>query len=672
MTLARCCVVPVSLLSAACQPQARRALLLDLALSDPALLAGTARPWHEAGYTVEYRRFYPHLTRADLERYHTLLFLLGREPEQPSDGITTGDLALLTDWVSRGGVVVLGYSVGPGSLDRWTANEWLASRGAGMVIDGRPLGDTTTRALAAGELPWAEGRRVGDDPLGSVYDSFPLAQSHAVRVTRRSQTLAATAGRAAAPAHGGKIQPRAEQAVAAAARLGDGLVVVMSREALGVLAPAQAHTTLTPLQGGALAITEEFLVALARWTRRPAEWAHIPPGGHPRALALERAPLPLAQQASPALPPPAVDTVQLPVEVSQSSAKPTDVPPWIRQAGIRALWTPLVASPSGDAVRIDSLVPWLDQAGINLFGGDARPEAIADSLHHRWEERDAVRRAWKQATNQLQPTSVAWIPAFDLAAYRPTAKWTDSSRGARGEALALPCTLDSLYWDAGVVPAYLALARLAGQARQLVPVLALELGPDHPAQASGHSMGQEFCDGAWHLALARLGWRGLLEGLPASDRYRTLLGAGLLPVYFGALEDVVAARSQALRDRALKESPGLYFAFRLPELPGDWFTLGLLRGFSMPDRPLLLLTPEFETRGVLAAYRARGLNAVHAVELPLALVTPAALARLKAAAFGGNDGFWLPGLQGTAATSRSGSERIRSDSVGRLLRRLAR
>src|SRR5438094_4419763 len=75
----------VLLLLAACQPQARRLLLLDLALSDPVVLNGTARPWVDAGYTVRYRRFYPHLTRGDLPQFRTLVLLLGREPEAPSD-----------------------------------------------------------------------------------------------------------------------------------------------------------------------------------------------------------------------------------------------------------------------------------------------------------------------------------------------------------------------------------------------------------------------------------------------------------------------------------------------------------------------------------------------------------------------------------------------------------
>src|SRR5437773_10051537 len=128
------------LLLCACQPQARRLLLLDLAVSEAGLLNSTVQPWRDEGYAVEYRRFYPHLARADLGRYRVLLFLLGREPEAPSDALTAGDLALLTEWVLRGGVVVLGYDAdGEGHLDRWTATLWLEFAGTGISIGDRLL-----------------------------------------------------------------------------------------------------------------------------------------------------------------------------------------------------------------------------------------------------------------------------------------------------------------------------------------------------------------------------------------------------------------------------------------------------------------------------------------------------------------------------------------------------
>ena len=122
-----------------------------------------------------------------------------------------------------------------------------------------------------------------------------------------------------------------------------------------------------------------------------------------------------------------------------------------------------------------------------------------------------------------------------------------------------------------------------------------------------------------------------------------------------------------MRDRILKQRRDLYFAFRLPQAPADWFALGLLRGFALPDRPLLLFTPELRTRQLLALYRSGGLNLAHAVAVPPAALAARDWTSLKRLVFEENDGFWLapdeaPGL----------GKRVSLDSLGRLLRRLAR
>ena len=124
------------LLTAACQPEARRMLVVDYALADPLTLDATAAPWHDAGYSVEYRRFYPHLTRADLGRYRTVLVLGGREPQAATAALTIGDVAILNEWIRRDGVVVLAYA--DGGNDRWVMNQWLAAQGAGITIGGEP------------------------------------------------------------------------------------------------------------------------------------------------------------------------------------------------------------------------------------------------------------------------------------------------------------------------------------------------------------------------------------------------------------------------------------------------------------------------------------------------------------------------------------------------------
>ncbi|OLC07021.1 MAG: hypothetical protein AUH42_04355 [Gemmatimonadetes bacterium 13_1_40CM_70_11] len=183
----------VAFLVAACQPQTRRLLLLDVALSDPLVLDATARPWHDAGYTVEYRRFYPHLTRQDLARYHTLLLLGGRAPERASDALTAGDLALLSEWVDGGGVVVLGYAAdGEGSLDRWLMNRWLAWKGAGITIGDEVLRDTAQPPGGAFDpQPLVEPQR--NLPLQDPgFALFPAGRNHALLTARDEQVLART------------------------------------------------------------------------------------------------------------------------------------------------------------------------------------------------------------------------------------------------------------------------------------------------------------------------------------------------------------------------------------------------------------------------------------------------------------------------------------------------
>src|SRR5439155_1345292 len=166
--------------------------------------------------------------------------------------------------------VVLGYDAdGEGYLDRWTANRWLESVGTGISIGDRLLEDTTARVLTTTgrPQPWAEGRAMGDEPLGSVFDPFPLDRND----------------------------------------------VVTTRDALGALGP-QFRSTTAPLQQlDALERTHEFLGALARWTRRPAEWAHVPPAARGDPLVLEQAPVPV-EVAPPAMAPPGgVDTIALPL-----------------------------------------------------------------------------------------------------------------------------------------------------------------------------------------------------------------------------------------------------------------------------------------------------------------------------------------------------------------------
>ena len=634
---------------AACQPQSRRLLLLDLALSDPMVLDATASPWHAAGYSVEYRRFYPHPTRQDLERYRTLVLLGGREPEAPSDALTLGDVAILTEWTRQGGVVVFGYAAdGEGFLDRWIVNRWLAAMGTGLVIGDFPLEDSTAAAETQPRvfpLPHSALDDAGFEP-------FSAGRNHVVLVRRESQALARSSATAYVrpPREAPGARPRA--VVAAAARVGEGLVLVISRHALAATGPDVRPSTLPPvLAPGDANRRMTFLDALARWTLRPAEWASVAPAAGRVPLTFAGAPRPVAVHPPPLAPPSGADVVSLPQPAPAREPRGSGTPTWINRQGMRVLWTsaPPFQRP------FDSLLAFVDVGAFSVLATEVSSPARSDSL--------GLRNIWRPTATRLQATSLRWFPTLTLAELRPQGEAAAREIAPRGDTLGVWCGLDSLLWRGALRPAYRALARLGGdRAADLVAGVALDLGvPQGGYAAVG------FCDATYREGLRGLGGDSAeterLSALPVEGgaRYDALLERGLLARYEAVLEGLVAERAAALRAEVRRLNPNVRFAFRSPQVPSDWFSLGLLRGFSDADAPVLLWTREPRVRDLLAHYRARGIFALSAVGLQPERVATNEWSSLRRVAFVEHDGFWL-----------SWGEAPSPDSLGRLIRRLAR
>jgi hypothetical protein len=598
------------LLVTACQTEARRLLVVDLTLADPLTLEATAAPWHEAGYRVEYRRFYPHLTRQDLARYRTVLVLGGRQPESLSDALTIGDLAILNEWVRRDGVVVLGYMENGGALDRWIMNQWLASQGAGIAIGGGSGGAGGAQLLDATPLPHSALDNAGFAP-------FPAGHNYPLQIRDKSQTLARGGG----------------TALVAASRVGDGLIVVASRS---LLASTDADSR-----------ARDFLVALARWTRRPAEWAGIGAATRPAALRLADGPQQVAVHAPPRWPPAGAAAIVLPQPVSTNREDPLIVPNWINRQGMRVLWSRFML-PS-----LDSLLGFVEVAALNALATKIPEAAILDTA--------STRNLWKITADRLQATSIRWFPAVSLVAI-PSQGADEVDR--HGRLTPIACGLDSLYWRGALRPSYRVLSRLGGARPDVLVGVALDLD-----SAMTDYGGSGFCDADYRVGLAAVGLdRAEIQRvaeLPPLARYDTLLERGWLGGYFKGLEAAVAERAIVLRAELRRLHPDLRFAFHASDVPADWFSLGLLRGFSSPDAPVLLWLKarpggSGAARALMRRYRERGVYALSALGLEpdRATFAPSEWPRLRFAAFSEHAGFWLDG----AAT----------DSLGRVIRRFTK
>ncbi|HTI06149.1 MAG TPA: hypothetical protein VL549_12575, partial [Gemmatimonadales bacterium] len=421
----------------------------------------------------------------------------------------------------------------------------------------------------------------------------------------------------------------------AASRVGDGLIVVASKSLLG--------------SAGADPKTRDFLVALARWTRRPAEWASVTAASQPVPLRLANAPQRLGVHPPTLTAPTGAAVTALPLVAGARAEDSVIAPGWVARQGMRVLWARF--TPQG----LDSLLRFVDVAALNTIATLIPFPALADTI--------GTRNLWKVTAERLQATSIKWFPAVSLAAVGGASQGADEV-DRRGDLVPIACGLDTAFWRGALRPTYRQLVRLGGARPDVLAGVALDLD-----SAMTEYSGSGFCDADYRVGLAALGLDSIdasrLAALPPIARYDSLLERGLLNRYFDALSAAVAERAGALRGEVRRLNAEVRFAVRATDRPADWFTLGLLRGLSSRDAPVLLwlkggAAGGESARTLLREYRAREIYALsaHALAPDRATFAPAGLPRLHASVFGENAGFWLDGAA--------------SDSLGRAIRRFVR
>jgi len=441
-----------------------------------------------------------------------------------------------------------------------------------------------------------------------------------------------TAPAAAALAHA------AGAPVMAAMRVGDGLIVVASRHALASLDASPVDQYLLR--------TRTFLVALARWTLRPAEWAQVPPTRPRRVVDLAQAPRTLSAVRAPDAPPAGATTEPLaaPVDVDLPA-----LPAWTRRQGFRVLrddgpMRPGIM-PSARARVLDSLVEFVEAGALTALWTRAAATPLADTTRSQQWERDVLRNSWKQIGERLQTTSVRWLLSVDL---QDTRLLRDTAElDARGDTVAPWAALDARLWDDALRPASRAVARMAAEQHDLVAGIVLEL--------PSYGMASGFSEPTFRVGLDGVpgdsAWKAALFTVPAPARFDSLLEHGRLAAFYATLERAVAQRAGLLRSDMRRIAPGRSFGIRVSRSTLDWFTQGLIQGLGDSAAAVWIFTDE------------SGNAPRRGAVIPIVRLAPAQVRAAAAGRLAADGGFWLDGLGGSGAAP---------DSLARLVRRLSR
>ena len=647
---------------------ADRVLMLDKNMRAWQLVVPTADPWIRAGCEVDYRRFHPFLVETDVQNYDVLIVLGGRMPLLPSPRLTREDLDLLQQFLAAGKGVVLGFPLqasSDGAYDRQAMNQFLREIRANVQIGDLVIRDGTHRYSALlgqfvalrrhprWQFATAERLTLGDSaPLKVLQDARLeiIAESYSESHIRKNNLRYAGPFPAIAI-----VQAR-------------GPVLLMPRAALGFGGPGLDRNPLPILQPGLADTTKAFLDAvvqrfLAVLHGAALQITPIAPNSVIPAQAMSRlAHIPVMASVPRAEPFP-VETLRL--NALQRAARTEDAAPeqwqnspvgkYLRD-GIRAAKVRLApvyrngerVSLGKTTAELQPLADFVKQAHLNLLWVVPNLQAMTDSLGYAVAERAEVQQSWQNSVPAMNASGAALFAGIDYSDFRQAPGQTV---GLHGEAQAIWPPFDRRFWWQGFVQPFAFAARDLSPQVDAMAGLVLDTEFHGFAPASHYLMGHDFSNRAFGFFLAAsagyLGREQLREArtLQPSARFTFLLRNGLLPLYYRTLSGETERFGRLLRREIEKVAPGRVWGVFLRQFPGDWYSMGLLRGLSRPDRPIILFTYEPVVQPYLQWLRREEIFALHAVALPLWQYPPEAIETLLDFATKEHDGFWVPSLE---------------------------
>jgi hypothetical protein len=609
-------------------PIPTRMLLVDYALATPEINEGIAFPYIRAGCRVDYRPFYPNTVRDDFQTYRIIALLAGRTPAFPSGMMSEHEVWPAVEFVRNGGTLILGPNLegGEGANERHLFNRILSGLDVPVRICNDQVADPVNRyAATLFDRPFY--RPVPDHPAGrGGKDRLALERSTSLLTGEGVSVLLASFETA---------QPRGAMPVMALAAAGRGFVLVAGRYLLNAIGiPLRisgeplAHPEWLADTGIFLQHLADYIVAL---TGDPGLWqasSPLPPDPvspvAPPDFDLDRAPLldrlPAGVHGH-TYELPADADAQDPIDVyDRSLAGHYALLPderrygWIRSEGVRACWGTTVEwndmnTAQENIGRIASALKGMD---INVFWGIANCQAVGGPGYTE-EERARVLQLWQWTAEALDGSPVKWYPTLD---YRYFREEKTRCYGAQGQKLHAVSALDPGFWQDNWRNSMLAMAEFSLD-HPCVAGLTMDVELYGHPPAYNYYMGYGFEDACYYAALDR--WTGLLDAglledaraVQLPDRFNFLRTRGLLEAYFTLLSDEVARLCAGIREDIWRVNPDLLFASYIFTTPCNWFDLGVYRGFSTPERPLILMTFNVRSGRMMEHLRRRGVYAYH-------------------------------------------------------------
>jgi hypothetical protein len=658
------------------------ALLVDLDLLHHSAWLDLRSAADDASITLDYRRFFPHVTPADTQgasAYQMIIVAGGGAPGMAAAQLSVQERQTLVDFVQAGGVLVLLPQ--PTRLDSYYGeNDWFVMNlvledlesamriDKGSLLGALYLGDPEPAHLDdeigyatllefdmgyAWLQPNAATDLVLEGPLPSGRATVLRTSPGDVEVLLSALPGARVWIRTAGTLFEQLWTVMDERPVAAVERLGDGLVAIAPRYLVtlrGAGGQVSEHPAAATAAMDRVPAFVDFLVSHLRdlhdgtTTFSPTDpsmgrddpFCVGAPGMPPRCpgLSVTIAAAPSTWDVPDA--PPDGDHVE-----AFTDADPADPPPTV----------PLFGTDPGrigyggmpwDATQAATVFSEAATLGLHAMVGGFTPETLVTG-EMSTTDADAKRAKMAELADVAEAQAARWLVGSYYTGHvynsNPSA-FPSRSVGAQNQTYSAPPLLYQPLWDDYLIPAAVEVATVSATHPGIAGIL---VDMEMYGTVLTYSDAQAFDDTTYDTYLATVtdaGVRSMLEAQPVQARLDALIGAGLLRDYITTLHDAAADVGARYRAAVDALDADLAIALYFPGYPTAWQYRGLIEGLGTPTHPVIVLSYDPYSRPARASQVAGGTSVVHLGGPIVSHFPPTLLTTVLENCTGYTDGFW--------------------------------